>query len=94
MVLFGLLIAPVTTLQFAVVDDLVPPGFGAEAFGWFSSIALAGAAGGAVLAGKLVDASGARAALAGVVGASALCCVAALLWRRPLATRVKPGLTT
>jgi MFS family permease len=92
MVAFGLLIAPVTTLQFAVVDDLVPRAFGAEAFGWFSSIALAGAAGGAVLAGKLVDAHDARTALAAAVGAAALCVVTAAVWRRPLAQSVSPEL--
>jgi MFS family permease len=90
MVVFGLLVAPVTTLQFAVVDDLVPAGSGAEAFGWFSSIALAGAAGGAILAGKLVDAHGSGAALAAVVAAGAICVVTAVAWRRPLAESVSP----
>ncbi|MEA2493086.1 MAG: hypothetical protein QOJ29_997 [Thermoleophilaceae bacterium] len=90
MVAFGLLVAPVTTVQFAVVDDVAPPGSGTEAFGWFSSIAMAGAAGGAVIAGKLVDTSGTRAAAGAVVGGAALSLVAALLWRRPLAVRFSP----
>ena len=90
MLVFGLLLAPVTTLQFAVIDDLVPSAFGAEAFGWFSSIAMAGAAGGAILAGKLVDASGADAAIVAVVAAAAACVLMALAFRAPLATTVSP----
>jgi predicted MFS family arabinose efflux permease len=92
MLVFGLLIAPVSTLQFAVVDDLVPRAFGAEAFGWFSSIALAGSAAGAILAGKLVDAHGPQTAMIGVVAAAALCCVTALVWRPLLARPYAQGI--
>src|SRR4051812_25037856 len=55
MLVFGLAVAPVTTLQFAVIDDLTPARSGAEAFSWFTSVALAGAAAGAIAAGKVVD---------------------------------------
>jgi predicted MFS family arabinose efflux permease len=93
MLAFGLLVAPITTVQFAVIDDVAPAGSGTEAFGWFSSIALAGAAAGAVLAGKLVDSSGARAATVAVVAAAALCVVVAVVRRRPLGSRFSPELT-
>jgi predicted MFS family arabinose efflux permease len=93
MLLFGLTVAPITTVQFAVVDDVAPPGSGTEAFAWFASIAFAGSAAGAVVAGKLVDAHGARAAAIAVVVAAALCVVVALLWRRPLATRLGADLS-
>lgn len=93
MLAFGLLVAPITTVQFAVVDDVAPAGSGTEAFSWFSSIAMAGAAGGAVLAGKLVDANGSRAATVAVVVAAASCVLVALLRRRALASRFSPELT-
>jgi predicted MFS family arabinose efflux permease len=92
MLVFGLLIAPVSTLQFAVVEDLVPSSSGAEAFGWFASIALAGSAGGAILAGKLVDAHGAQSAMVGVVAAAAVCSLTALVWRRRLGTPYAQGI--
>src|SRR3954470_12649877 len=93
MLAFGLLVAPITTVQFAVIDDVAPAGSGTEAFGWFSSIAMAGAAGGAVLAGKLVDSSGWRAATVAVVAAAALCVVVAVVRRRPLGSRFSAELT-
>jgi predicted MFS family arabinose efflux permease len=90
MLLFGLCIAPISTLQFAVIDDVAPPGSGTEAFGWLASAALVGAAGGAVIAGRLVDAHGPKTALAGVVAASALGFLVAVAARRPLAARLSP----
>jgi predicted MFS family arabinose efflux permease len=90
MLLFGLCIAPISTLQFAVIDDVAPPGFGTEAFGWLASAALVGAAGGAVIAGRLVDAHGPKTALTGVVAASALGFVVAVIARRPLGIRLSP----
>src|SRR5206468_8867693 len=85
MVVAGVLLAPVLTLQFAVIDDVVPRGSGTEAFGWMSGIALVGAAAGAIVAGRLVDASGPDAALTGAVVSAALAFGVSVLCRRPLA---------
>jgi predicted MFS family arabinose efflux permease len=84
MLVFGLALAPISTVQFAVIDDVSPPGSGTEAFSWLISVATAGAGAGAVVAGKLVDAHSARTGMLGVVVAAALCAAFALLSRRVL----------
>ena|SRR5436190_8817468 len=79
--------------EFVVVDDVVPRGSGTEAFGWFSSITMAGSAAGALAAGELMDANGARTATLAIVAAGAVCVLVAAVCRRPLATRISPELT-
>jgi predicted MFS family arabinose efflux permease len=88
MLVFGLLVAPITTVQFAVVDDVSPLGSGAEAFSWYTSLGYVGAALGAVLAGQLVEGSGTRVAAAVAIGAVAFSVLVSVVWREPLATRV------
>jgi MFS family permease len=86
MLVFGVLVAPMTTVQFAVVDDVAPQGSGAEAFSWYVSLGWAGAALGAVIAGHLVDANGWRSAMAVVVAAGAAALLVSVVRRRVLAT--------
>jgi predicted MFS family arabinose efflux permease len=91
MLLFGVAMAPTSTAQFAVMDDVVPRGTGAEAFGWLQGLAMAGSAVGSLLAGQLVGASGPRAALIAVGAATAVAALLAVAGRRSLALKLSPG---
>jgi MFS family permease len=66
MLLVGLLTAPGLVTVFALVDEVAPAGTGTEAISWLSSLAAAGSAAGALVAGVLVHGPGVRAALASV----------------------------
>ncbi len=70
--LSGLCFAPVTTCQLAVIDEVAHPEHKAEAFTWLGTLYGSGLALGAAIAGQLIAATGARAALATACGATAL----------------------
>jgi MFS family permease len=85
MLLVGLLTAPALVTVFALVDEIAPAGTGTEAISWLSSLAAAGTAAGAVVAGLLVHGPGVSAALASPAVATATAGAVALLRRRTLA---------
>jgi len=62
-VIAGLCLAPVTTTQIAVLDQVAPRERPAEAFSWLAILYGAGSAAGAALGGQLVSADGPRAAI-------------------------------
>jgi predicted MFS family arabinose efflux permease len=62
-VISGLCLAPVTTTQIAVLDQVAPRERPAEAFSWLAILYGAGSAAGAALGGQLVSADGPRAAI-------------------------------
>jgi MFS family permease len=84
MLLLGLLMAPPLVTVFALIDEVAPAGTGTEAISWLSSLAAAGMALGAVVAGLLVNGPGVHAAFAGAAVAAAGAAVVALLRRRTL----------
>jgi len=84
MLVLGLLFAPALVTVFAVIDEVTPAGTGTEAITWLSSLAAAGSALGAVVAGLLVNGPGVDAAFAGAAGAAAAATAYALLRRRTL----------
>lgn len=84
MLVLGLLFAPALVTVFAVIDEVTPVGTGTEAITWLSSLAAAGSALGAVVAGLLVNGPGVDAAFAGAAGAAAAATACALLRRRTL----------
>jgi MFS family permease len=59
----GLCFAPVSTAQFAVVDEVAAPDRRAESFTWLSTVYGTGLAAGAAVCGQLIVDSGIRAAL-------------------------------
>jgi predicted MFS family arabinose efflux permease len=68
--LSGLCFAPITTCQLAVIDEVAHPDHRGEAFSWLGTLYSAGLALGAALAGQLIAAGGARAALGAACAAS------------------------
>jgi MFS family permease len=81
----GLMLAPMTACEFALIEDVAPPGTTTEAFSWIFTANMVGWAVGAALAGALVASSGLRTALlippCGVAAGFLL----VLAWRRTLA---------
>ncbi|MGN6168796.1 MAG: MFS transporter [Solirubrobacteraceae bacterium] len=75
-------IAPTEATVNAMVGDVAPPGTITEAFAWLAAAMAVGGAGGAALAGIVVDTAGATAAfaLAGAAGALATL-IAVARWR-------------
>jgi len=84
MLVLGLLFAPALVTVFALIDEVTPAGTGTEAITWLSSLAAAGSALGAVVAGLLVNGPGVDAAFAGSAIAAAAATAYALLRRRTL----------
>lgn len=84
LVLAGLLFAPLTTAQFALVDDVSPPGTTTEAMAVIGTAYGAFAAVGAQAAGALVDESGLRAPFAAACGCMAVAAAVAAIRRRSL----------
>lgn len=66
----GLVIAPSLVIVFSMADDLAPGSVVTEALAWLNTAVVAGAAGGAAIAGRLVEGPGA--ATACVVAAAML----------------------
>ncbi len=82
----GLVIAPMIITVFALVDDVAPDSVVTEAISWVNTAFTVGAAIGASISGRLVDAVGIRAAiLGGAVGLGCAAVAVALL--RPSITR-------
>jgi MFS family permease len=84
MLLLGLLFAPSLVTVFALIDEVAPAGTATEAISWLSSLAAAGTALGALVAGLLVNGPGIGAAFAGSAIAAAAAAAVALLRRRTL----------
>jgi MFS family permease len=59
----GLTLAPVGACEFALIEDVAPPGTTIEAFSWIFTATMVGAAAGAAAAGAVIHSSGIRAAL-------------------------------
>ena len=70
--------------MFALIDEVAPAGTGTEAISWLSSLAAAGTALGALVAGLLVNGPGIGAAFAGSAIAATAAAAVALLRRRTL----------
>jgi len=68
--LAGVCFAPVSICQFAMIDEVAPPGRTAEAFTWLGTFYGAGLACGAALAGQLVAAADPRVAMAAACAAT------------------------
>jgi MFS family permease len=75
LLLTGLALAPMATTEYALVDRLAPPGTSTEAYSWQIVANVVGSAGGALLAGVLVESAGVGWALA----CASLACLAGLL---------------
>ncbi len=54
----GVVIAPIVVIIFAMVDDLAPGSVVTESLAWLNTAVMAGAAGGAAVAGRLVEGPG------------------------------------
>jgi MFS family permease len=80
----GAALAPLTACEYALIDQVAPPGTATEAFTWLFAASMAGAAVGSGLAGALIQSSGLRPALLIAVGGAALGAPIALLRRRTL----------
>jgi MFS family permease len=74
----GAAIAPTYASAYVMADRAAPAGAMTEAFSWLATAAAVGGAGGAAIAGSLVEHAGYAAAfgLAGVVGSAAVVCIA------------------
>jgi MFS family permease len=81
----GLALGPATIVAFQLIDDLSLPGTQTEAQSWTQSAVVVGVAGGATLAGQLVERGGPELALQ--LGAASVACGAlvATVWSRHLA---------
>ena len=68
--LAGVCVAPISTSQLVVIDELAVPGHRAEAFTWLGALYGAGLAAGAAVAGALLTASGSRLAIGAACAAT------------------------
>ncbi len=68
----GLVFAPITTTQLALIDELAEPAHRGEAYSWLGTLYGAGVAAGAALAGQLISGPGLRAALLTAAGGTLL----------------------
>jgi predicted MFS family arabinose efflux permease len=82
----GIFIAPLLATRNELAGLVAPPGTETEAYTWPLTAIVAGIAGGAALAGVLVDAAGWRAAALVAVGCAAVGSVLALSRRGTLHT--------
>jgi MFS family permease len=78
----GLSISPTAIAGYGLVERLVPAGLRTEGFAWVSTSVGVGVAIGATVAGRLIDAHGARTALLYPLGAAWLSVAVALSGRR------------
>lgn len=88
LLLYGTTVAPFMACNSVLLGAAAPRGTTTEAFAWSGSMIFGGTAIGTAVAGSLVDASGATAALAVATAAGALTLVVSLLGRRHLSARV------
>jgi MFS family permease len=89
LLLAGAAIAPTYTSAYVMADRAAPAGAVTEAFSWLATAAAVGGAGGAAIAGSLVEHIGPAAAfgLAGVVGSATVVCIALRTNQLPRITR-------
>ncbi len=85
MAVAGLALAPAAICAFRLIDELAPAGAATEAYTWTTTANVAGTAVGAVLAGNVVEAAGARQALAIAAVAVGVAVAGGWLARRSLA---------
>jgi MFS family permease len=84
MLLAGLVLGPITTTTFGLLDDLAPKGTTTEALTWLIAAFSTGAAGGSALAGAIHESAGSRAALAAAAAAELLTLAVIATRRRTL----------
>jgi predicted MFS family arabinose efflux permease len=88
----GIFIAPLLATRNELAGLVAPPGTETEAYTWPLTAIVAGIAGGAALAGVLVDAAGWRTAAVTAVGCAAVGSALALARRGTLrAPELRPG---
>ncbi len=80
----GVCFAPITTRQFAVIDEVVSREHRSEALSWMGSAYGALSAAGAALSGQLIDLSGTQLAFIAAVTGTALAALVATLGRKHL----------
>lgn len=83
--LAGLTLAPAAACEFALIEDVAPPGTTIEAFSWMFTATMIGASAGAAGAGAVIHSSGIRAALVIPVCGAAASFLLVLARRRTLA---------
>jgi MFS family permease len=89
----GLLFAPITTTQMAIIDELAEPAHRGEAYSWLGTLYGAGVAAGAALAGQLIAGPGLRAALLCAAGTTLLAALTALARAGTLTPVAGPSLS-
>jgi MFS family permease len=92
LLLTGMAIAPLTTVEYALVDRLAPPGTETEAYSWQIVAVVMGAAAGSLVAGLLIEKASLEWALATAGIACAAGFLVALARRRSL--RAAPATST
>jgi MFS family permease len=84
MLVAGLVLGPITTTTFGLLDELAPRGTTTEALTWLIAAFSTGAAGGSALAGASHEGAGSREALAGAAAAALLALGVIVVRRRTL----------
>jgi len=88
--LSGVCFAPITTRQFAVIDEVVSREQRSEALSWMASAYGALSAAGAAISGQLIDLSGTQLAFGAAVAATALAALIATIGRKHLSPQPLP----
>jgi len=88
--LSGVCFAPITTRQFAVIDEVVSREQRSEALSWMGSAYGALSAAGAAVSGQLIDLSGTQLAFVAAVAGTSLAAVIATLGRKHLSPQRSP----
>jgi predicted MFS family arabinose efflux permease len=89
----GIFIAPLLATRNELAGMVAPPGTETEAYTWPLTAIIAGIAGGAALAGVIVDAAGWRAAAVTAIGCAALGSALAVTRRGTLHRPPQPATT-
>jgi MFS family permease len=87
----GLVLGPITTTTFGLLDDLAARGTATEALTWLVAAFSAGAAGGSAVAGAVHEGAGGRAAIAAACAAATATLALLALRRRTLGPPVVPS---
>jgi predicted MFS family arabinose efflux permease len=84
MAIAGIVVAPVSTAAFGLLDRVAPAGMATEATSWIITAYQVGLAAGTAAAGALVEHSGTRTAFLAACGCAALAAAITLARRRTL----------
>lgn len=85
MAVAGFMLAPMTACEFALLEQVAPPGTTTEAFSWIFTANMVGSAAGAGISGAVIASSGLHTALLIPPCGVAVGFLLVLLWRRTLA---------